>query len=244
MRKQHRLWPVLAAAVLLSGGCAGFDATTIEEILTATNAGTNAPLDEATVARGLREALNVGSGRAVTRVSSHDGYLANELIRIRLPEELATMAEALRRIGFSRQVDELEIAMNRAAEEAASEAKPIFVNAIRQMTIADAWGILRGEETAATQYFRQRTEATLAARFQPIIEEKMDQVGLARQYRTLADTYNALPFVTRPAIDLDDYLTDRALDGLFHELAEEERKIRQDPVARTTELLRRVFGRR
>ncbi len=235
---------LLAVAVLTLGSCAELDTTLIEDIFDGPTESSSAPLDEPTVARGLREALRVGTGRAVSRVSAVDGFLANELIRIHLPQELEKMADTLRRVGFSRQVDELEVAMNRAAEEAAREAVDVFVEAIRGMSIADAWGILRGDETAATRYFRQRTKSALGARFRPIIEHKMDQVGLARQYENLSDAYNALPFVTRPAVDLDAYLTDRALDGLFHELAKEERKIRRDLVSRTTELLRRVFGTR
>ena len=230
----------LLAAVLLFGGCAELDPALIESVLGGGASGE--PLDEATVVRGLREALRIGSGRAIERVGRVDGYLANELICIRLPEDLQKMADALRKIGFRRQVDELEVAMNRAAEEAAGEALDIFAGAIADMTIADAFGILRGGDTAATDYLRDRTTESLRGRFEPIIERKMEKVGLYRSYNRLADAYNALPFTTRPAVDLEDYLTDRALDGLFTTLAEEETRIREDPVARTTELLRKVFS--
>ena len=231
--------------LVLTSGCASFDPSLIEDVLGSSGAAPGqAPLDEATVARGLKEALRVGTGRAVDRVSRQNGYLANEVIRIRLPEELQDMATALEALGFGRQVEELEVAMNRAAERAAGEAVEVFVGAITSMTLADAWGILRGHDTAATEYFERRTTDTLTRRFQPIIEDKMSQVGLYREYERLADIYNTLPFIRRPAVDLDSYLTDRALDGLFHELAKEERKIREDPIARTTELLRKVFGRR
>ncbi len=244
MRAQRSPTGLVFTFVLIAmalGGCSGIDPQVLEDILGGPSTGSDAPLDEPTVARALGEALRIGIGRAIRRVSARDGYLDNELIRIHLPKELDKMATALRRIGFSRQVDELGIAMNRAAEDAASEAVDVFVDAISSMSITDAWSILRGNETAATQYFRQRTEAALGGRFRPIIEHKMGQVGLARQYERLSGIYNTLPLVTRPAVDLDAYLTDRALDGLFHELAEEERKIRRDPIARTTELLRRVF---
>lgn len=238
--------PVLPFVVIamVVGGCSAIDPRVLDDLVRGPSAQSDAPLDEPTVARALGEALRVGIGRAVRRVSVRDGYLANERIRIQLPKELEKMATTLRRIGFSRQVDELEVAMNRAAEEAAAEAVDVFVDAISSMSITDAWGILRGHETAATQFFRQRTEDVLSGRFRPIIEHKMGQVGLARQYDRLSSIYNALPLVSRPAVDLDAYLTHRALDGLFHELAEEERKIRRDPVARTTELLRRVFEAR
>ncbi len=227
---------------LLATGCASLDPAVLEEILGSATA--TAPLDESTVILGLKEALRVGTARAVERVSREDGYWRDELIRIRLPEQLEEMADVLRRIGFSRQVDELELAMNRAAEKAAGEAVDVFANALFDMTIADGWAILRGGDSAATAYFRDRTWSRLEERFQPIIDRTMSQIGLSRQYEQLAGRYNALPFVTRPAVDLDAYLTDRALDGLFHELAEEEGKIRADPIARTTELLRKVFRSR
>ncbi len=232
-------------ALLAVTGCASLDPALIEDILgSAAASGSQAPLDEATVGKGLKEALRVGTRRAVERVSQPDGYLANEVIRIRLPNELEDMATALRTLGFSRQVENLEVAMNRAAERAAKEAVDVFVGAITSMTLGDVWGIFRGHDTAATEYFKQRTTATLSRRFQPIIEDKMNQVGLYREYERLAGVYNTLPFVRRPAVDLDSYLTDKALDGLFKELAKEERKIREDPIARTTELLRKVFGSR
>ncbi len=232
---------LLLAAVLTLGGCAELDPALIDSVLR--GAALGEPLDEATVARGLREALRIGSDRAIQRVGRLDGYLASQLIRIHLPEELEKMADALRKIGFRRQVDELEVAMNRAAEEAAGEALDIFVAAVDRMTIADAFGILRGGDTAATDYLRGRTTESLRQRFEPIIEGKMEKVGLYRTYGRLADTYNGLPFTSRPAVDLEDYLTEKALDGLFTTLAEEETRIREDPVARTTELLRKVFSR-
>ncbi len=233
------LWVLLAVFVALAG-CAELDPALVESILGGV---TSEPLDEATVARGLREALRVGTARAVESTSRIDGFLANELIRVYLPEELEDMAKALRRVGFSRQVDELEVAMNRAAEKAAGEAREIFVDAITGMTIADAFTILRGHDTAATEYLRGRTSDELRRRFQPIIEDKMGDVDLYRGYERLAEVYNGLPFSRRePAPDLEVYLTEEALDGLFTTLGREEKKIRDDPVARTTELLRRVFG--
>lgn len=239
--KFPRLSVLLVLVGLLGGGCSAIDPAVVEQIL---GGSSSAPLDEPTVARGLKEALEIGTSRAVARISRTDGYWANELIRIELPRELQNMADLLRQIGFGRQVDELELAMNRAAEQAAGEAVEVFAGALRSMSIADAWGILRGGDSAATDYFRARTWTQLESRFQPIVERKMDQVGLARQYERLAARYNAIPLVTKPAVDLDDYLVERTLDGLFHELAEEEAKIRRDPIARTTELLRKVFARR
>lgn len=201
-------------------------------------------LDRATVVAGLKEALEIGTQRAINRTGTLDGFLANELIRVALPQELDTMARTLRKIGLSRQVDEMEIGMNRAAEQAVGEARDVLWQEIRRLTIADAWGILRGGPTAATDYFHERTSDEIRSRFQPIVVDKMNEVGLSRLYGDLAGRYNELPFVSKPAIDLNDYVTEQALSGLFTVLGEEEAHIREDPVARATDLLRRVFSNR
>jgi hypothetical protein len=159
-----------------------------------------------------------------------------------LPDSLETMAKGLRAIGMGSQVDELEVAMNRAAEKAAGQAKDVFWQGIRQMSFADAQAILQGGDTAATEYFDRTTRPTLRARYEPIVARTMDQVGLVRTYDDLVGRYTALPFTKKPAFDLRSYVTDKALDGLFTVLGEEERKIRTDPAARTTKLLREVFG--
>ncbi len=228
--------PVLLAIVL--PGCAGL---AIEDLIPPPDA--ERQLDRETVIAGLREALRVGSGRAVDRTSVIDGFLGNELIRILMPEDLEPMARGLRRIGLGRQVDELEVAMNRAAEKAAGEVREILWREIQALTFDDAMAILQGHSMAATEHFRRRTEMELRDRFHPIVVARMEEVGLSRLYADLAERYNRLPFVTRTAVDLDDYVTDRALTGVFTVLGEEEARIRADPVARTTELLRRVFGR-
>jgi hypothetical protein len=199
-------------------------------------------LDAETAADGLREALRVGTERATASTSTVDGFLGNELIRIALPEQMTTMTAALRAAGMGDQVDELDVAMNRAAEQAAGEARAVFWEQISSMTVNDALDIVNGSDTAATDYFRERTSDSLRARFQPIVAEKIQTVGLYQTYKPLADSFNAMPFVTTPAVDLESYVTEGALDGLFTVLGEEEQKIREDPVARSTDLLRRVFG--
>jgi len=206
--------------------------------------GASAPLDEATVIAGLRDALRVGTGRAVSATSSVDGFLANELIRIHTPESLSGMTRTLRAVGFGRQVDELEVSMNRAAEQAAGEATAVFWSGIQQMSIRDGWEILNGGDTAATDYFRRTTSDALRARFSPIVEDKMAAVGLVRLYDDLVARYEAVPlasFAGEPP-DLRPHVTDGARSGLFTVLAQEEAKIRSDPAARTTDLLKRVFG--
>jgi hypothetical protein len=177
-------------------------------------------------------------------VSRRDGYFGNARIRIPLPQELDSAASTLRQVGLGSHVDELELAMNRAAEAAAGEAVDVFWNAIKSMTIADARGILNGPDTAATAYFRRTTEARLEARFAPIVDEKMTALGTVRVYDQLVAAYDALPLTTKPAFDPRAYVTSRALDGLFTVLGDEEKRIRDDPAARTTALLRRVFGPR
>lgn len=200
-------------------------------------------LDEPTVVAGLKEALRVGTRNTVQTTSRVDGFLGNQLIRIVVPEQLASAASTLRQLGLGDQVEQLETGMNRAAELAAGEARDVFWNAITGMTIADAWGILHGGDSAATDYFRERTQASLQARFHPIVVQKIQEVGVSRVYGRIADAYNSLPVSgTQRLVDLDEYVTDRALAGLFTVLATEEQRIRQDPLARTTELLRRVFG--
>ena len=198
---------------------------------------------ESTVVAGLKEALAVGTQNAVGITSREGGYLDNPLIRIGLPGGLDKLAKGLRAVGFGGQVDELELAMNRAAEQAAGEATDVFVGAIRQMTFSDALGILDGGDTAATEYFERTTRPELASRFEPIVAEKMGQVGVVQSYDALLARYRSIPFTQSPSLDIRSYVTDRALDGLFTVLGEQERKIRTDPAARTTALLKQVFGR-
>jgi hypothetical protein len=199
-------------------------------------------MNEQTVAAGLKEALRVGTERTVGQTSKLDGFLTNALIRIALPEELRTTANVLKKMGFGSQVNALETAMNRAAEKASGEAKAVFWEAITQMTLKDAYSILRGGDTAATDYFKARTSASLNSRFQPIVTEKMSQVGAYKAYNQFKSTYNTFAFTSKSAPDLDSYVTQKTIDGLFLVLAQEEKRIREDPAARTTALLKQVFG--
>jgi hypothetical protein len=201
-----------------------------------------APLDNNTIVAGLKEALKVGTRNAVNSTSAMDGFLANELIRIALPDQLKPVGNALRMVGMGGQYDQLELAMNRAAERAAGEATDVFVDAVTQMTFADAREILQGNETAATNYFRDKTSDRLRTRFSPIVDQKMQEVGLARLYQDLVNRYRAIPLVPKVDLDLNSYVTVNALKGLFTVLGQEEQKIRSDPAARVTPLLKRVFG--
>jgi len=194
------------------------------------------------IALGLREALRVGADNAVARTGRLDGFFRNEAIRILMPERLRRLEGGLRAFGYGDAVDEFILAMNRAAERAASSAKPIFLDAIRSITIEDARGILTGGDTAATEYFRGRTESALAEAFRPIVQEATNEFGVTRQYKALV---GSLPFglADGQGLDIDDYVVGKTLDGLFYVLGEEERAIRRDPAARITAILREIFGR-
>jgi hypothetical protein len=196
---------------------------------------------EEKIVAGLKQALEIGTERAVGRTSQPDGFLGNPSIRVGLPDSLQTMAAGLRAMGLGGKIDELEVAMNRAAEQASAEATEVFWQGIRQMSFADARTILAGGDTAATEYFERTTREPLRERFEPIVAERMRSVGLVRLYDDLAARYAALPFTAKPTLNLERYVTDGALDGLFQVLGEEERRIREDPAARTTTLLKEVF---
>jgi hypothetical protein len=217
-------------------GCKEFASKDLPGIL-----GQDAPLDEQTVAAGLKEALRVGTERTADTTSKLNGFLGNALIRIVMPEQFEDAADVLRDVGFGQQVDNFETAMNRTAEHAAGESKDVFWNAVSEITVVDAFGILRGDDTAATDYFREKTSDELRRRFRPIVKSKMSEVGLYQIYNELTDYYNKIPLKTAPALDLDQYITEQTLNGLFTVLGQEEKKIRKDPLARTTDLLKRVF---
>ncbi len=195
------------------------------------------------IVSGLKEALNVGTEKAVALTGATNGYLKNEAIKILLPGKLQSMDKALRMAGFGPQVDELVVSMNRAAEKAAPLAKPIFQDAITNMSFEDAQKILDGGETAATDYFQQQTRDQLASSFKPEVEQAMNQVGVVSQYNELVGQYSSLPFVKSPSLDVNEYVVGKSLDGLFYTLGEEEKKIRTDPTARVTDLLKTVFDR-
>jgi hypothetical protein len=202
-------------------------------------------LDSSTVVKGLKEALATGTERAVAEVAKPDGYFGNQLIKILLPNKVQRAADVLGTLGYQQQVDEVVLTMNRAAEKAAPKAAVFFGDAIRKMTVEDAEGILRGGDTAATEFFEKKTRSQLFNAFKPAVAKSMDQVGTARAYKAMLGKYDMTPLAAMAGIsslDLDAYVTNKALDGLFKMVAEEEKKIRTNPAARTTDLLRKVFG--
>jgi hypothetical protein len=199
------------------------------------------PGNDQTIA-GLKEALSIGTGHAVTATSKTNGYFGNQAIKILMPEKIQKVADVLGRMGYQKEVDDFVLSMNRAAEKAAPQAKSIFVDAIHQMTIEDARKILDGSDTAATDYFKAKTSGKLYEAFQPIVSSTMNEVGTTRSYKEMMGKYTALPFAGAESLDLDRYVTNKALDGLFYLVGQEEIRIRTDPAARVTDLLKSVFG--
>jgi hypothetical protein len=199
-------------------------------------------LGDAKIGSGLKEALQVGTENAVKSTGRRDGYFANEAIKILLPPKLKAMEQVLRVMGKGPEVDQFVLSMNRAAEQAAPLAKPIFLEALQQMTFDDARKILRGGDTAATDYFKLKTSDKLAKAFKPAVDEAMANTGVERQFNKLMGSASALPFGKPQALDINHYVVTKALDGLFLVLGQEEKKIRKDPAARVTPLLKQVFG--
>ncbi len=193
------------------------------------------------VANGLKEALVKGISEGSASASKLNGYLGNPQIKIPFPPDVQKVEDKLRSIGLDKQVDQFIETLNRGAEEAAKEAKPIFVTAIRSMTIQDAWNILKGSDDAATQYLVRTTSDQLRGKFKPVISNALDKTNATKYYGDIINTYNKVPFVEKVDPDLENYATQKALDGLFFLIAKEEQKIREDPMARTTDLLKRVF---
>jgi len=205
---------------------------------------TGQELSEAKVADGLKEALKIGSRNAVRRVSKVDGFFGNPEIRIPLPGWLQKTEDVLRTVGYGPKLDAFEMSMNRAAEKASPKAKALFWDAVRQITFSDAREILSGRIDEATRYLKEKTYDRLFEIFQPEVRDAMNQVGVTRQYQAIDQKIATIPFTESVRFDLDDYVSERTLDGLFFMLAKEEEKIRRDPAARVTDLLKEVFGSR
>lgn len=203
----------------------------------------NSGLSNDKVIAGLKEALRVGTGRAVAETGRPGGFLKNAAIKILLPEKLRTAGKTLRMVGMGAQVDALEVGMNRAAEQAAPQAKQIFLRAVTQMTFSDARQILSGGDTAATDYFKQKSSVDLTAAFAPIVHQAMENVGVVRQYNKIMQNPVAASLAGDKDFNLDDYVVSKTVDGLFYMLGQEEMKIRRDPAAQTTAILREVFGK-
>ena len=203
----------------------------------------NGPSDSR-VASGLQEALAIGTEHAVDLTATTDGFFRNEAIKILLPEKMKLAEKSLRMAGMGAKVDDFELSMNRAAEAAAPAARNIFKDALLKMTFDDARKILTGGNTAATDYFKAKTSAQLTTAFRPSVATAMDNNGVVKQYKQLTGGLASMPFLRGQSLDITDYVVSKTMDGLFYMLSQEEKKIRTDPAAQITPLLKEVFGKR
>jgi hypothetical protein len=243
--RADRLWRRLEATMLIRFLCLLTLAGAVSVVAVSPSAAVQRQrLSDDRIILGLKEALETGAGNAVAQTGRVDGYFKNLAIKILMPRQLRTVERGLRAVGYGSQVDEFVLSMNRAAEKAAPEAKSVFIGAIKEMTFDDARRILTGGDTAATQYFREKTSPKLSAAFRPIVEKSMNETGVTRQYKELIGQYQNIPFARNQSLDIDDYVVTSALNGLFYVIGEEEKKIRKNPVARVSSVLREVFGRR
>lgn len=201
-------------------------------------------LSNQTMIDGLKEALQISSQNTIQQTGKEDGYFKNEAIKILMPEKLQTGEKLLRKVGLGSEVDDFILSMNRAAEKAAPQAASIFIGAIKQMTIEDAVNILKGNDTAATEYFRGKCYTNLSTAFQPIVSQATNETGVTRRYKALQKHMQKWPVVKNVSVDIDQYVVEKALNGLFYVMGEEEKKIRKDPAARVTKLLKDVFGQK
>lgn len=232
---------ILAAALLLVTSAS--TSAQVEQLSKALGLGSKTELGDTKIASGLKEALKVGARNAVKLTGKTDGYYRNDAIKILLPKNLHTLEKGLRAMGAGQKVDEFELSMNRAAESAAPQAENIFADAILKMTIDDARKILNGGDTAATDYFKSKTTEELTVAFRPIVESSMDKFTVTQQWNSLLGEFQSIPFAKSPSLDINQYVVGKALDGLFFVLAQEEKKIRTEPAARVTSLLKEVFAR-
>lgn len=233
----RRASSLLIAALLVIGlgACA--------EMSQVVQGGTGTQTGESPLTRAIKESLELGSVRAADLLSQAGGYQNNARYRIQLPEAVQPLASRLRQFGLGAQIDQIEKLMNQGAERAAVEAKALFVDTVRTMTINDALGIVRGGDTAATQYFRGHTETELRRRYEPVIHNSLQQIGFYSQYQKLLSAYKQLPLSNKPDLDLEQHVLNRSLDALFTQVGEEEKAIRKDPVGRGSSAIAAVFGR-
>lgn len=234
---------LLAASALCISGCDAQSQSKIGSILnqvaTGATSGTPTSLE---IGNALKQALEIGTSAGADRLSTKDGFFGNMAIKILFPTEAQKVESTLRSLGLNSLADNVILSLNRAAEDAAKEAKPIFVNAIKQMTIADATNILLGNKDAATQYFKRVTTAQLMEKFSPVIANSLSKVGATKYWTDAATAYNKIPLVKPVTTDLTSYVTQKAIDGMFVQVAQEELKIRDNISARSTGLLQKVFG--
>ncbi len=213
-----------------------------DKLLKGLSGSSGSGMSDVKIGSGLQEALKIGTENAVLQTGRTDGFFLNKAIKILMPKPLQSMEQPLRLVGFGPKIDEFVLGMNRAAEKAVPFAKKIFWDAIGEMTFDDARKILNGGDTAATDYFKSKTSTKLHTAFRPSVESVMNDVGVNRQYNELVGKYQSVPFAKSITFDVNQYVTEKAMDGLFYVVGQEEKKIRTNPTARVTDLLKDVFG--
>jgi len=234
----------LLISIIAIGLVANPASAQVDQLLKGLGVGQQSGLSEVKIGDGLKQALQVATEKSVSLTGRPNGYFSNAAIKILMPEKLQTVEQGLRMVGYGPQVDQFVLSMNRAAEQAAPAAKHIFVDAITSMSFDDAKKILAGGDTAATEFFKTKTTDKLTAAFKPVVDKTMAQTGVVQQYHALIGRFDAIPFAKSQTFDIDGYVTNKALDGLFHVVGEQEKLIRTNPTARTTELLREVFAKK
>lgn len=212
-----------------------------KQVTGSSNSGSSLSSDE--IISGLKQALTLGAQKSADKLSAVDGFFKDAAVKVLLPPQAQNVEKTLRGLGLGKLVDDAILSMNRAAEDASKSAAPIFVNAVKQMTVQDGLGILRGADTAATGYLRKTTSPELTAAFHPVIDSSLQKTGATKYWKTLFDTYNKLPTTfNKVDPDLASFVTQKAMNGIFYYVAQEEMKIRKDPAAQVTDLLKKVFG--
>ena len=213
-----------------------------EKAKTSVEATKKVPLTNQEIVSGLKDALNIGIDKAGSKASALDGFNKSTIIRIPFPKEAKKMEDKLRMVGMGSKVDSFELALNRAAEIAAKKAAPLFIQAIKSMNVSDGMNLLKGEDDAATKYLQKNTTDSLYSTFKPIVKAALEKVKVTQYWNPLVSRYNKIPLTTKVNPDLEDYTTEKAMAGLFTLLAQEEKKIREQPAARVTDLLKKVFA--
>ncbi|MFN6038456.1 MAG: DUF4197 domain-containing protein [Bacteroidota bacterium] len=250
MKKLVLFFPLVILSVMIIHSCGSTPKgllSTVNSVINNNNSGgTQTPgLTNDEIVSGLKEALRVGANNAGATSSKLDGFYKNTELFIPFPEEAIKVKNKLKDVGFENKINEFEMSLNRAAEKACEQAAPIFVNAVTNMSIQDALGILKGGDTAATSFLRKTTSNPLKEKFKPVVKDAIDKVQVTKYWEPLITKYNQLTLLTggeKINPDLNEYVTQRALSGLFKLVASEEKKIRKDPVARVTDILKKVFG--
>lgn len=217
-------------------------AQSLSNLLKPSKTGSLAGLQQDEIAKGLKEALQVGADKTIQQLTQTDGFFGNAAIKILMPPEAEKIEKSLRSLGFNKQVDDAILTMNRAAEDAAKQAAPLFVKAIQEISLEDAIGILKGDDKAATSYLQGKTNTALTAAFRPSIEQSLEKTGATKQWNSIVTQYNKFTF-KKINPDLAGYVTEKSLSGIFTQIALEEQQIRKDPLARSSDLLKKVFGK-